>query len=57
MVEALTIHEDDTFVSALGIKGVGEIGLTGTVGDTANARWHATGHCPRKLPIHPEELI
>ena len=29
-LEALLVHEDDPYVNALGIKGVGEIGITGT---------------------------
>ncbi|MHA7869297.1 MAG: xanthine dehydrogenase family protein molybdopterin-binding subunit [Salipiger thiooxidans] len=57
MVEAITIHEDDPFVNALGIKGVGEIGVTGTVGAIGNAVWHATGVRPGRFPIHPETLI
>jgi xanthine dehydrogenase YagR molybdenum-binding subunit len=31
------------YVNELDIKGVGEIGVTGTVGAIANAVWHATG--------------
>ena len=31
-LEALLVHEDDPHVNALGIKGVGEIGITGSVG-------------------------
>jgi len=42
-LEALLVHEDDRHVNALGIKGVGEIGVTGTAGAIANAVWHATG--------------
>jgi len=57
MIEALTVHEDDPFVNALGIKGVGELGVTGTVGAIANAVWHATGIRARRFPIHPESLI
>ncbi|MDB6454531.1 xanthine dehydrogenase family protein molybdopterin-binding subunit [Falsirhodobacter sp. 20TX0035] len=57
MIEALTVHEDDPFVNALGIKGVGELGVTGTVGAIANAVWHATGVRPHRFPIHPESLI
>uniref|UniRef100_A0A2A3JQ11 Aldehyde oxidase/xanthine dehydrogenase second molybdopterin binding domain-containing protein n=1 Tax=Alloyangia mangrovi TaxID=1779329 RepID=A0A2A3JQ11_9RHOB len=57
MIEALTVHEDDPYVNALGIKGVGEIGVTGTVGAIGNAVWHATGVQPARFPIHPESLI
>ena len=57
MIEAMTVHEDDPYVNALGIKGVGEIGVTGTVGAIGNAVWHATGVQPKRFPIHPESLI
>jgi len=57
MMEAVTVHEDDAFVNALGIKGVGELGVTGTVGAIGNAVWHATGVRPHRFPIHPESLI
>ena len=42
-LEAILVHEEDQLVNALGIKGVGEIGITGTVGAIGNAVWHATG--------------
>jgi xanthine dehydrogenase YagR molybdenum-binding subunit len=44
-------------VNALGIKGVGEIGITGTAGAIANAVWHATGVRVRRFPITIEQLI
>ena len=56
-MEALLIDEDDPYVNALGIKGVGEIGITGTVGAIANAVWHATGVRARRFPIRVEDLI
>ncbi|MDW6024852.1 xanthine dehydrogenase family protein molybdopterin-binding subunit [Mesorhizobium sp. BAC0120] len=55
-VEALLIEEDDPYVNPLGIKGVGEIGITGTVGAVANAVWHATGVRVRSIPIRIEDL-
>jgi xanthine dehydrogenase YagR molybdenum-binding subunit len=56
-VEALLVHEDDRHVNALGIKGVGEIGVTGTAGAIANAVWHATGVRVRRFPIKLEDLL
>ena len=56
-MQALLIEERDPFVNALGIKGVGEIGVTGTAGAVANAVWHATGVRPRRFPIRPEALM
>jgi xanthine dehydrogenase YagR molybdenum-binding subunit len=56
-LEALMIEEHDPHVNALGIKGVGEIGITGSAGAVANAVWHATGIRPRRFPIPIEDLI
>jgi xanthine dehydrogenase YagR molybdenum-binding subunit len=55
-VEAILVEEEDRHVNALGIKGVGEIGITGTAGAIANAVWHATGVRARRFPIALEEL-
>ena len=51
-IEALLVEEQDPHVNALGIKGVGEIGVTGTAGAVANAGWHATAVRVRNLPDH-----
>jgi xanthine dehydrogenase YagR molybdenum-binding subunit len=56
-IEALLVEEHDPHVNALGIKGVGEIGVTGTAGAVANAVWHATGIRVRKFPITLDRLI
>jgi len=56
-MEALMIEEHDPHVNALGIKGVGEIGITGSAGAIANAVWHATGIRVRRFPIRIEELV
>jgi xanthine dehydrogenase YagR molybdenum-binding subunit len=56
-LEAILVEEDDPHVNALGIKGVGEIGITGSAGAVANAVWHATGIRVRKFPITLDRLI
>ncbi len=56
-VEAILVDERDVHVNALGIKGVGEIGVTGTAGAIANAVWHATGVRVRRFPIALEALL
>lgn len=56
-LEAILVPEKDGIVSPLGIKGVGEIGVTGTVGAIANAVWHAAGARVRRFPIRLEDLI
>jgi xanthine dehydrogenase YagR molybdenum-binding subunit len=55
-VEAILIHEDDPYINALGVKGVGEIGVTGTVGAIANAVWHAAGVRVGRFPIRIEDI-
>jgi xanthine dehydrogenase YagR molybdenum-binding subunit len=56
-IEAILVEEHDPHVNALGIKGVGEIGVTGTAGAVANAVWHATGVRVRNFPITLDRLI
>ena len=56
-LEAILVQEHDTHVNPLGIKGVGEIGITGTAGAVANAIWHATGIRVRKFPITLDRLV
>ncbi len=56
-IEAIIVDERDVHVNALGIKGVGEIGVTGTAGAIANAVWHATGVRVRSFPITLDRLI
>ena len=56
-MEALMIDEYDPHVNALGIKGVGEIGVTGSAGAVANAVWHATGIRVRRFPIGIDDLV
>ena len=56
-IEAIIVAERDVHVNALGIKGVGEIGITGTAGAIANAIWHATGKRVRKFPITLDQVM
>ena len=56
-LEAILVEEHDSHVNPLGIKGVGEIGITGTAGAIANAVYHATGVRVRKAPIRLEALL
>jgi xanthine dehydrogenase YagR molybdenum-binding subunit len=56
-LDAILVPEEDPYVNPLGVKGVGEIGITGTVGAIANAVWHATGVRVRHFPIRIEDLL
>jgi xanthine dehydrogenase YagR molybdenum-binding subunit len=56
-IEAILVEEHDPHVNALGIKGVGEIAITGTAGAIANAIWHATGVRVRQFPVTLDRLL
>ncbi|AWI89574.1 dehydrogenase [Methylobacterium sp. DM1] len=56
-IEAILVDEHDPHVNPLGIKGVGEIGITGTAGAIANAVYHATGIRVRRTPITLDRLL
>ncbi|WP_261397856.1 xanthine dehydrogenase family protein molybdopterin-binding subunit [Maritimibacter alkaliphilus] len=53
----LTVAEEDPYVNALGVKGVGEVGITGSAGAIANAIRHATGFTPTRFPIRIEDVL
>ena len=56
-LEAHFVDEYDEYASAIGVKGIGELGATGVAAAVANAVYHATGKRLRSLPIRPEMLI
>ncbi len=51
------IDEHDPHVNAIGVKGAGEIGITGVAASIANAVYHATGKRVRDLPIRIEKIL
>jgi xanthine dehydrogenase YagR molybdenum-binding subunit len=56
-IEILMIPERDERVNALGIKGIGEIGIVGMNAAVANAVFNATGVRVRDLPIRVDKLL
>ena len=56
-VEALFVDERDDQVNALGIKGVGEVGIVGVAAAIANAVFNATGVRVRDLPITLDKVL
>ncbi|MFC3125579.1 xanthine dehydrogenase family protein molybdopterin-binding subunit [Pseudoroseomonas globiformis] len=50
-MDAILVEEHDPHVNALGIKGVGEMAITGSAGAIVNAVWHATGVRVRRFPV------
>lgn len=56
-IDVSAIDEPDFKLDALGARGIGEIGITGTGAAIANAIFHATGKRVRDLPITPDKLL
>ena len=56
-VETILVDEQDDLINPLGIKGVGELGVTGINAAISNAVYHATGVRLRRTPIRVEDLI
>jgi xanthine dehydrogenase YagR molybdenum-binding subunit len=56
-MDILFVPEEDPHVNELGIKGIGEIGITGVAPAIANAVYHATGKRIRALPLTLDKLL
>jgi xanthine dehydrogenase YagR molybdenum-binding subunit len=56
-IEVSFVGEPDLNFNSAGVRGVGEIGITGVSPAIANAVYHATGKRIRELPITPDKLI
>jgi xanthine dehydrogenase YagR molybdenum-binding subunit len=56
-IDVAVVDENDTRFNPLGIRGIGEIGITGVAAALANAVYHATGRRIRDLPITLDKLL
>ena len=56
-VQVEMLEERDENLNPLGVKGVGELGITGMNAAVANAVYHATGKRLRTVPIRMEQLM
>ena len=56
-IEADWVADDDEHLNPIGVKGLGEIGICGSVAAIANAVYHATGVRHRDLPITPDRIL
>ena len=56
-LEVIMVPEEDPWISPLGAKGAGEIGITGACAALGNAIYHATGKRVRDLPITLDKIL
>lgn len=56
-IEVTFVGQPDLTFNPLGVRGVGEVGITGVAAAIANAIYHATGKRFRHLPITPDKLM
>ncbi len=56
-IDVVFLPEEDKVANKMGIKGIGELGITSVAASIANAIFNATGKRMRDLPITPEKLV
>lgn len=56
-IDVHMLNVPDTVVNVSGVKGLGEVVMTGMAGAISNAVYHATGRRLRDLPIRLEHLL
>lgn len=56
-IDNIFIAEDDELVNPAGVKGIGEMGVVGSVSAIVNAIYHATGKRHRDLPVTPDKVL
>lgn len=56
-IDVIFLPEEDKIANKIGIKGIGELGITSVAASIANAIFNATGKRMRDLPITPDKLI
>ena len=56
-IDITFVAEQDPHVNEIGVKGIGEIGITGVSAAIANAVFHATGRRVRELPLTLDKIL
>jgi len=56
-IDVIYLPEEDKIANKMGIKGIGELGITSVAASIANAVFNATGKRMRELPLTPEKMI
>jgi xanthine dehydrogenase YagR molybdenum-binding subunit len=56
-IDVILLDYPDYELNEFGVRGIGEIGITGLAAAVANATYHATGKRVRELPITMDKLM
>ncbi|UZR97173.1 xanthine dehydrogenase family protein molybdopterin-binding subunit [Chondrinema litorale] len=56
-IDVVFLPEEDKIANEMGVKGIGELGITSVAASITNAIFNATGKRMRHLPVTPEKLI
>ncbi|NES85359.1 MAG: xanthine dehydrogenase family protein molybdopterin-binding subunit, partial [Moorea sp. SIO2B7] len=56
-IDVTFVGKPDLNFNPLGVRGLGEIGITGVAAAVGNAVYHATGKRLRSLPLTPDKLM
>ncbi len=56
-IEVYFLPEEDRIINRLGVKGIGELGITSVAAAIANAVFNATGKRIRGLPLTPDKFL
>ena len=56
-IEVVFLPEEDPIANEMGVKGIGELGITSVAASISNAIFNATGQRFRDLPITPDKII
>ena len=56
-IDVVFLPEDDKIANEMGIKGIGELGITSVAASISNAIFNATGQRFRDLPITPDKVL
>lgn len=56
-IDVIFLPEEDKIANEMGVKGIGELGITSVAASIANAIFNATGQRFRDLPITPDKIL
>lgn len=56
-IDITMLNKPDPYINSLGVRGAGELGITGVIAAVANAVYNATGVRVRDLPVTLDKLL